>query len=283
MLQRLLSPEMNKKELLSMLEEFNHFHPGKVLGQNFLIDKNLLDFIIRTADPQPEEIILEVGPGFGALTRRLLEPGSEVYSIEFDYRICEFLRKHLPQSNFHLIEGDACRVDFSQFLPPGKPFRSVANLPYSISSIFLARLLEMETPPLSMLFMLQKEMGMRLAAGPGTGNYGSLSVRTQLLYDVKLLRTVPPQVFFPQPEVESAIVQFKLKSAIPDMESRLQVNELAKVVFAQKRKQIFKPLQTRYERQSVENALDELGIAREARPADFNADTYLKLAKLLNK
>ena len=103
------------------------------------------------------------------------------------------------------------------------------------------------------------------------------------MYDVKLLRTVPPQVFFPQPEVESAIVQFKLKPVIPDMESRLQVNELAKVAFAQKRKQIFKPLQTRYSRPVVEEALAELGIAREARPADFNAETYLKLAKLLNK
>lgn len=283
MLQRLLSSEMNKKELLVLLEEFNHFHPGKVLGQNFLIDNNLLDFIIRTADPQPGEVILEVGPGFGALTRKLLDVGAEVYSIEFDYRICDFLRKHALPGDFHLIEGDACQVNFTDFLPPGKPFRSVANLPYSISSIFLARLLEMEMPPLNMLFMLQKEMGMRLASGPGTGNYGSLSVRTQLLYDVKLLRTVPPQVFFPQPEVESAIVQFKLKPAIPDMESRLQVNELAKVMFAQKRKQIFKPLLAAYDREAVENALIELNIAREARPGDFSAGTYLKLAKLLNK
>jgi 16S rRNA (adenine1518-N6/adenine1519-N6)-dimethyltransferase len=159
----------------------------------------------------------------------------------------------------------------------------VANLPYSISSIFLARLLEMENPPLNMLFMLQKEMGMRLASGPGTRNYGSLSVRTQLLYNVKMLRTVPPQVFFPQPEVESSIVQFKLKSEVPDMESRLQVNELAKVMFAQKRKQIFKPLLGFYDQQSVENALAELSISREARPGDFSADTYLKLAKLLNR
>jgi 16S rRNA (adenine1518-N6/adenine1519-N6)-dimethyltransferase len=274
---------MNKKELLSLLDEFNHFHPGKALGQNFLIDNNLLDFIVRAADPQPEEIVLEVGPGFGALTRKLLEAGAEVYSIEFDYRICDFLRKQSLPGNFHLIEGDACQVNFSDFLPPGKPFRSVANLPYAISSIFIARLLEMETPPLNMLFMLQKEMGMRLASGPGTGNYGSLSVRTQLLYDVKLLRAVPPQVFFPQPEVESAIVQFKLKPVIPDMESRRQVNELAKVMFAQKRKQIFKPLLGFYDCQAVENALGALSISREARPGDFSADTYLKLAKLLNK
>ena len=199
---------MNKQQLLAALESIG-MRPGRGLGQNFLLDGNLLDAIVRLGKPQKGEIILEVGPGFGALTRRLLKTGAQVYAVEFDHRIAGYLRKNLPQENFHLTEADACRVNYQELLPPGEPFRAIANLPYSISTIFIARMLDLPDPPREMFFMLQREMGERLAAAPGTKEYGALSVRTQLRYTVKIEKLVPPEVFFPPPEVESAVVSFR--------------------------------------------------------------------------
>ena len=271
---------MNKKELMENLAILE-MRPGKILGQNFLLDGNLLDFIVRSAALTPGEIVLEAGPGFGALTRPLIASGAEVYSIEFDRRVCEFIRERITDSNFHLIEGDACRVRFEDFLPPGKPFRAIANLPYSISSIFVAKLLELENPPIQMIFMLQKEMGMRLASPVNTKNYGALTVRTQLLYDVKILRTVPPQVFFPQPGVDSALVEFKLKANLPEPALRKKVSGLSRTAFAQRRKMIFKPLAASYGTEEVTAALEELNISPEVRAGELSVGTYLELAKRL--
>jgi len=273
---------MNKKELLATLESFG-MRPGKILGQNFLIDNNLLEFIVRTAAPAKGEIILEAGPGFGALTRPLLESGAEVYAIEFDRRVCEYLRDNIKEANFHLVEGDACRVDIASIIPKGKSFRAIANLPYSISSIFVARLLELPEPPEQMVFMLQKEMAERLAAVPDTKDYGSLSVRAQQLYDVKILRKVPPQVFHPRPRVDSAIAGFTLRDSenIPSFDLRMRLNGIAKVAFAQRRKKIFKPLAAVYGLGNVEQALEKLNISSLARSGELSVKQYEDLAKLL--
>lgn len=273
---------MNKKELLATLESFG-MRPGKILGQNFLIDNNLLDFIVRTASPEKDEIILEAGPGFGALTRPLLDAGAKVYAIEFDRRLCEYLRDNIKVPNFHLIEGDACRVNIAEIIPEGKKFRAIANLPYSISSIFTARLLELPNPPEQMVFMLQKEMAQRLAAKPNTKDYGALSVRAQQIYNVKLLRKVPPQVFHPQPQVDSAIAGFTLREdhAVPSHEERIRLAGVVKMVFAQRRKKIFKPLVSSYGKENVETALEQLNISRDARPGELSVAQYEELAKLL--
>ncbi|MFA6716355.1 MAG: 16S rRNA (adenine(1518)-N(6)/adenine(1519)-N(6))-dimethyltransferase RsmA [Victivallaceae bacterium] len=273
---------MNKKELLSTLEAFG-MHPGKILGQNFLIDNNLLEFIVRTAAPGKGEIILEAGPGFGVLTRPLLEAGAEVYAIEFDRRLCEYLRDNIKEPNFHLIEADACRADIASIIPGGKTFRAVANLPYSISSIFIARLLELPSPPEQMVFMLQKEMAERLAAPEKTKEYGSLSVRAQQLYDVKLLRKVPPEVFHPRPKVDSAIAELKLRQRedMPEFKLRMRLSGIAKVAFAQRRKKVFKPLAAAYGAENLEKAFAELNISENARPGDISVAQYEELAKLL--
>ncbi|MCP3968284.1 MAG: ribosomal RNA small subunit methyltransferase A [Lentisphaerae bacterium] len=271
---------MNKTELFETLEKFN-MRPSKVLGQNFLIDKNLLDFIVREAQPEPGEVVLEAGPGFGALTRLLLAAGADLYAIEFDRRLCDYLRNNIKEPNFHLIESDACRIDIASILPEGKPFRAIANLPYAISSIFVAKLLDLPTPPTQMIFMLQKEMAQRLAAKPGTKNYGALSVRSQQLYNVKLLRTVPPQVFHPRPDVESALVKFEANGYMPDFELRKRLCGIVRCAFAQRRKKILKPLAAAYGREEVEAALAKVGIPDNARPGELGIKKYEELAALL--
>lgn len=272
---------MNQSQLLKTLEKIG-MRPGRGLGQNFLTDKNLLESIVRIANIQPGDRILEAGPGFGALTELMLQSGAKVTSIEFDHRIAEYLRENMVHPNFTLIEDDAVRVNLYALMGT-EPFSSVANLPYSISSIFVTRLLELPNPPEKMVFMLQKEMAMRLAATPGVKNYGSLSVRTQLLYDVKIAKFVPPEVFTPPPEVDSAVAVFTLKDKLPEPRIARFLNGMVKVAFAQRRKQLGKVLGNNYGKEVIADAFAQLGIAHEIRPEKLTVDQFLELATVLCK
>ncbi len=256
--------------------------PGRGLGQNFLLDNNLLEFIVRSANITPGETVLEVGPGFGALTEKLLRAGAELYAVEFDHRVCEFLREQHKESNFHLTEGDGCRVDYAELLGSDAPFRAIANLPYAVSSVLIARFLELANPPQQMIFMLQKEMGERLAAQPGKGSYGALSVRVQQLYDVKILRIVPPEVFYPAPAVESALVAFELKECVPPPDIRKKLEKVVKLAFLNRRKQLGKVLKQHYSEDAIRSALAEVGHPWEIRPEKLTVDEFEKLSALLN-
>jgi len=177
---------MKKAELLQTLENYG-IAPSKSRGQNFLIDNNLLEAMCRSMDINPGETILEVGPGAGVLTREILAKGAIVHAVEFDFAIQRYLSDNLHHKNFTLHKGDACKVDYREILDLPKTFRCLANLPYAISSIFISIMAELESPPTEMFFLLQREMAERLAADNSTKNYGSLSVRIQALYDVKIL------------------------------------------------------------------------------------------------
>ncbi len=271
---------MNKSQLMAALDSIG-MRPGRGLGQNFLLDGNLLSAIVRRAAPKPGEVILEVGPGFGALTEKLLETGAKVISIEFDHRIAEYLRRHLKHENFTLVEEDACRADLKKILPENVPFRSIANLPYSISSIFLARLLELERLPEGMSFMLQREMAERLAAGPGSKAYGALSVRAQHAFEVKMDRIVPPEVFFPPPEVESAVAFFVRREPAPGAVERKHLAGVVKTAFLNRRKQMGKVLGSNYGKERVLAAFAALGLPPEIRPDAVSTETFAELAEKL--
>ena len=269
---------MNKKALIAALDELG-MRPGRGLGQNFLLDGNLLDAIARINAPAPGEELLEVGPGFGALTGRLLAAGARVTAIEFDRRLAEYLRRHLACDNLRLIEADACKIDYAQLFPEGN-FRAVANLPYSISSVFIAKMLELDTPPERMFFMLQREMGERLAAAPGTKAYGALTVRVAFDYQVRIERIVPPEVFYPPPEVESALVEFRRHRQFAlTREQRAKVRGIVNSAFAQRRKQLGKVLGGVYGRENAMRALAQAGIAPEIRPDKLGCGEYIQVAK----
>ncbi len=269
---------MNKKELLPILAELG-VTPGKHFGQNFMIDDNLLDFICRKAAPVPGEIILEIGPGLGSLTRKLLEAGAKVTAIEIDKRLAEYLGKNISSPNFTLVCGDACRLDIMEFMP--SEFRIVANLPYSITSPFIARMTDLETPPSEMLFMLQKETGMRLASGPGTKNYGSLSVFVQSVYTVEYLRGVAPQVFFPAPEVDSAIVKFTRRKDYPSLSDRKILHKLVRTAFSQRRKKMFKQIVTVFDREKTEKAYASMAISMNARAEELTVKQFMAMGRLM--
>lgn len=271
---------MNKKEILQILEQFE-VTPGKHFGQNFMIDENLLDFICRKAAPAPGETIIEVGPGLGALTRKLLESGAMVTSVEIDKRLSEYLEKNITNPNFKLVRGDACRLNLS-YHAQGE-FRIVANLPYSITSPFIGRMIELETPPREMLFMLQKETGLRLAAGPGTKNYGSLSVRVQSVYQVEYLRGVSPQVFYPPPEVDSAIVKFTRRGEYPPLAERNVLFTLVRAAFSQRRKMMFKQIAAVFDKARIEKAYASIGISMNARAEELTVKQFMAMAKILGE
>jgi len=275
---------MNKAELTALLNRFS-MRPGRGLGQNFLLDGNMLEWIARRAELQPGEEILEVGPGFGALTEKLLASGARVTAIEFDHRIAAYLRERFRDSaNLRLVEADACRADFAELFPAGTPFRCVANLPYAISSVFLAKLLELENAPSYMLFMLQKEMGERLSAPSGCKAYGALTVRTQVKYDVAIAKIVPPTVFFPPPEVESALVEFRKQDRFP-LEPPVwkNLNTVVKLLFSQRRKQMGRILQGGFDRELVGAALEQCNISPAERPDKLSVAQFVELAERLTR
>ncbi len=271
---------MKLSELKILLAELN-FHPAKILGQNFMTDENFLEYIVRTASPEPGKPVLEIGPGFGALTRKLLSAGANVTAVEFDHRLCKYLEQELSGKNFSLISGDVCRVDFTDFITANPEFQVISNLPYSVSSIFVARMLELPTPPQAMFLVLQKEMAERLAAIPGTKNYGALSVRAQQVFNVKLLRKIPPKVFYPVPDVDSAFIQFIRNDPYPELEIRTTLGRVAKAAFANRRKKMFKPLAREFGDEQVSAALEKIGIDPGIRAEKLNVETFSNLAELL--
>ena len=270
---------MNKKQLLAELEKLG-MRPGRGLGQNFLMDSNLLDWIVRHSAPSADEHILEVGPGFGALTGKLLATGAKVTAIEFDHRLADYLREKYKDTSLRLIEADACKVNYAELFPAGTKFRAIANLPYSISSIFIAKMLELECGPEYMLFMLQREMGERLAASPGCKDYGALSVRTSLDHDVKIEKIVPPEVFHPAPEVESALVSLT-RIRQRNVNEVKRISSVTKLAFSQRRKQMGKVLAGSYGREKVEAAFAAAGIQWEIRPDRVSPEQFAVIAENL--
>ncbi len=271
---------MNRQQLLAVLSAVG-MRPGRSLGQNFLVDANMLEMIVRIAAPAPGELILEVGPGFGVLTGRLLDSGAEVIAVELDHRIAAYLRQRFVSSSFTLIEGDACRVQYAKIIPESRPFRAVANLPYSIGSVFVVRMLELPRMPDGMLFLLQKEMAERMSASPGCRAYGALSVRVQQAYEVAVLRSVPATVFYPQPKVESALVSFKRRPTSSDPGLRRRMAGLVRIAFANRRKQMRRVLGDYYGHQKVSAAFERLHLPPAIRPDRVGVPEFEKLTECI--
>ena len=188
---------MTLSEVRGVLDELG-IRPSKVLGQNFLVDANILRIIVEQADVRRDETVLEIGPGLGVLTGALMDRAGLVIAVEKDRRLCEFLREKFPK--LQLIEGDAVDVK----LPACD--KVVANLPYNISTPILERFVEGEEKPRRLVLTLQREVAQRLAARPRTKDYGALTLFTGLYYHVTVAHVISPHCFFPEPQVESAIV-----------------------------------------------------------------------------
>jgi 16S rRNA (adenine1518-N6/adenine1519-N6)-dimethyltransferase len=242
------------------------------LGQNFLADPNLLDAIVRDAELEPADVVLEVGPGEGVLTERLAARARHVHAIEIDRRLEGALAGVTALDNVSLVWADAMEADLDALEPP--PSAMVANLPYAVATPLLLRTI-VELPSLRRwTVMVQREIADRLRAGPGTRAYGSPSAIAQLACEVRLLRPVDPAVFRPRPRVESAVVSLRRQGPAPAPGAR----ELIRAAFSHRRKSLARSLEharpgslAPARRALAELDLPEDARAESLRPADLAA------------
>lgn len=206
----------------------------KRFGQNFLVDQQVIAEIIDIIHPQPEDRMVEIGPGLGALTRPLLQTLDHLIVIELDRDIVERLKKEPPQDRLTIYSADALRFDFSTL---GKNLRIIGNLPYNISTPLLFYLSQFSTAILDMHFMLQKEVIERLVAKPSTSAYGRLSVMLQYRFEMEMAFSVSAGSFRPAPKVESAIVRMvPIQNRIPAVTNETLFSQIVAAAFSQRRK-----------------------------------------------
>jgi 16S rRNA (adenine1518-N6/adenine1519-N6)-dimethyltransferase len=213
--------------------------PVKSLGQHFLMDRGTMAAMIRAAEVNSQDIVVEVGPGLGEMTMLLASKAKKVIAIEVDESIVALLKDRLDDyDNIVLHRGDALRFDFlSEFRKWGEKFKVVSNLPYNISTELLFRFVEMREAFSGMTLMLQKEVAERIVAVPGRKRYGVLSILLQLYCDISIRRIVPASSFYPRPKVESAVVRFDfLQKPRVEIEDEAIFRKIVKASFGHRRK-----------------------------------------------
>ncbi len=265
--------------------------PRKVFAQHWLKSEKALDAIIKAAECQQSERILEIGPGTGILTRRLLPLVQSLLAVEIDRDLCELLAKQLgKRENFLLLQGDFLTLDLPSQLVAFPNFQKqnkvVANIPYNITGPIIEKLLGTIANPNpepfeSIVLLVQKEVAERLYAQPGSKAFGALSVRVQYLAECELICTVPAAAFHPPPKVDSAVVRLRpRKIEIPALDPR-RLEKLVKLGFAAKRKMLRNNLQSTVERDHLTQLLEQLEINPQARAEDLSVQQWVTLANKL--
>ena len=193
---------------ISEVSKKYEFRFKKGLGQNFLIDDSVLDDVVDGAEVNEEDFIIEIGPGFGTLTRALLRRAKRVCAIELDEKLLPILQDELKEfDNFELIHNDALKVDFNELIKDEKSVKLVANLPYYLTTPIIVNLLTGGYNFKSLTIMIQKEVAQRIDSEPNCKAYGAFSILVQYYCDTEILRLVPPTAFLPQPKVESMVIR----------------------------------------------------------------------------
>lgn len=253
--------------------------PRKNLGQNFIKDPRVIERIIEAAGLTGEDHVLEIGPGMGALTVALAGKAGRVTAIEKDERVITPLRELLePFPNAEIVRADCLKLDFRDFYT-GKKLKVVSNLPYSISTPVLIKLLRDRDIFSLLVLMLQLEVGQRITAPPGGRQYGSLSVLIQTYMDAKILFRVPPSAFWPKPKVESAVLRFipLPRPRVPLTDERIHERVL-RASFSSRRKMLGNSLRSLLSGEAVESVLAACGIDRSRRAETLTIEEFGLLA-----
>ena len=257
--------------------------PRRSLSQNFLTDAAALDEIVAAAELQPGDRVVEIGPGLGVLTRRLLAAGASVLAVELDTRLASWLRRELDGvPGFELIEADALTIHPRDCFP-GESFKLVANIPYHITSPLLHAFLEGERPPELTVLLVQAEVAERVAAGPGQLSY--LSVFVQNAAHAEIVARVPAAAFEPSPKVDSAILRLRRRAdpPVPVGEGREAFYRVVQAGFRQRRKQLHNGLgrELPVPREALTAAFAACGIDPERRPQTLSVDEWACLTTQL--
>ncbi|MEC9482300.1 MAG: 16S rRNA (adenine(1518)-N(6)/adenine(1519)-N(6))-dimethyltransferase RsmA [Halomonas sp.] len=251
----------------------------KRFGQNFLRDPGIISRIVRAIAPLPGQRLVEIGPGQGALTEPLLEEAGALDVVELDRDLIPGLRvQFFNYPDFTIHEGDALKFDFAALRGEGPPLRVVGNLPYNISTPLIFHLLTARGAIADMHFMLQKEVVERLAAEPGSADWGRLSIMAQYRCRVDALFVVPPEAFVPRPQVDSAIVRLVPHEVLPHPAiDEVLLADVVREAFAQRRKTLRNNLKGRIDAET----LVSLGIDPARRPQTLSVAEMVKIANHL--
>jgi 16S rRNA (adenine1518-N6/adenine1519-N6)-dimethyltransferase len=272
------------EEVRTALRE-SEFKPRKRLGQNFLVHERVLESILDFLAVETKDSVLEIGPGLGFLTRHLVDRAARVWAVEVDpFLIHRLQRSDLGKNrNFHLVPGDILKVPLAEILPSEK-IKLVGNLPYSISTPALFRVLELREHFSSMVLMVQKEVADRIISGPGTKAYGTLSVWWQIHGQVINKTQVSPEAFFPRPKVRSTVLKMELypQPRLPREEMSV-LRGLVRAAFGQRRKTLANVMSTWLSsgRDEVEEFLRSQDLDPRRRGETLSVENFISLTRAL--
>jgi 16S rRNA (adenine1518-N6/adenine1519-N6)-dimethyltransferase len=257
--------------------------PSRALGQHFLADPNTARRIVRLADVDDGDDVLEIGPGVGSLTLALAEAGARVTALELDRYLVPALEEVVATdasgASVAVVQGDALTVDLRELLAPAETWKLVANLPYNVATPLVARVLEEAPSVTSLLVMVQREVGERLAAPPGNKDYGAISVKVAYFGRARVVGAVPRTVFLPEPNVDSALVRVDRHPApTVDVPSSAALFALVKAGFAQRRKMLRRALQPQLGERTTE-VLEEAGVDPRSRAESLDLDAWAAIAR----
>ena len=240
----------------------------KKFGQNFLIDANILENIVGAAEISKEDFVLEIGPGIGTMTQYLCEAAGQVVAVEIDKMLIPILQDTLSEyDNVEIINQDVLKVDIKSLAEEknqGKPIKVVANLPYYITTPIIMGLFESKVPIESITIMVQKEVADRMQTGPGSKDYGALSLAVQYYADAKVMLNVSASCFMPRPNVDSAVIQLTRHRKAPvDVEDEKLMFQIIRASFNQRRKTLVNGLKNSLEldfsKEEILSAIQEIG------------------------
>ncbi|MCI5509226.1 MAG: 16S rRNA (adenine(1518)-N(6)/adenine(1519)-N(6))-dimethyltransferase RsmA [Eubacterium sp.] len=281
----------NPQETIAVLNKYQ-FTFQKKFGQNFLIDTHVLDKIIRAADITKDDFVLEIGPGIGTMTQYLAEAAGEVCAVEIDKNLIPILQDTLKDyDNVTVINNDILKVDIRKMADEknqGRPIKVVANLPYYITTPIIMGLFENHVPVESITVMVQKEVADRMQVGPGTKDYGALSLAVQYYAEPYIVANVPPNCFMPRPKVGSAVIRLTRHSQPP-----VQVNneklmfQIIRASFNQRRKTLANSLKNyeglSFDKEEIEQAIAACGFQPAIRGEALSLEEFAILSNVLDK
>ncbi|MDO5713333.1 MAG: 16S rRNA (adenine(1518)-N(6)/adenine(1519)-N(6))-dimethyltransferase RsmA [Tissierellia bacterium] len=282
-----MKPEHHRLYRPSVLKEVLEAHGfsfTKSLGQNFLIDGNIINKIVRGAEITKEDNVLEIGTGIGTLTEELALRGKKVLAFEIDKGLEPILKDTLQDfSNIHIVFEDILKAEVKDIVTKEfgeEPFKVVANLPYYVTTPILGKLLEEDLNISSITVMVQKEVGQRMVAKPGSKDYGSLSVFIQFFTNPSIITKVPKTVFLPKPKVDSIVLRMDVKEPIIGIEKD-KFFRIVKAAFSKRRKTIINALSTYglpVDKREIRHALETSNIHEGRRGEELTVDEFIVLS-----
>ena len=279
----------NPKNTIEILNKYS-FVFQKKFGQNFLIDTHVLEKIISSAEITKDDFVLEIGPGIGTMTQYLAEAAREVAAVEIDKNLIPILKDTLSAyDNVTVINEDVLKVDIRKLAEEkngGRPIKVVANLPYYITTPIIMGLFESNVPLSSITIMVQKEVADRMQVGPGTKDYGALSLAVQYYASPYIVANVPPNCFMPRPKVGSAVIRLTRYAEPPvQVKDEQLMFRLIRASFNQRRKTLVNGLnnspEVQVSKEAVMNALEQMGLPATVRGEALTLEQFAQLANLL--